>query len=106
MATVLSLVHSRSWTASRIDDLLIEAGHTVRTIYPADGDPVPTRLDGIDAVTIGGHHISPYLGDTHPHVAAELDLIERTLAAGLPYLGICFGAQALAIVAGDRKSTR
>ena len=88
MSTVLSLVHSRSWTDSRIDDLLIEAGHTVRTIYPADGDPVPTRLDGIDAVTIGGHHSSPYLADTHPHVAAELDLIERTLAAGLPYLGI------------------
>mgnify|MGYP003332815619 FL=1 len=106
MATVLSLVHSRSWTASRIDDLLIEAGHTVRTIYPADGDPVPTRLDGIDAVTIGGHHSSPYLADTHPHVAAELDLIERALAAGLPYLGICFGAQALAIVAGGSTGPR
>lgn len=106
MATVLSLVHSRSWTASRIDDLLIEAGHTVRTIYPADGDPVPTRLDGIDAVTIGGHHISPYLADTNPHVAAELTLIEQALAAGLPYLGICFGAQALAIVAGGSTGPR
>ena len=106
MATVLSLVHSRSWTASRIDDLLIEAGHTVRSIYPADGDPVPTRLDDIDAVTIGGHHISPYLADTHPHVAAELALIEQALATGLPYLGICFGAQALAIVAGGSTGPR
>ena len=57
-------------------------------------------------MTIGGHHISPYLADTHPHVAAELDLIERALAAGLPYLGICFGAQALAIVAGGSTGPR
>ena len=100
MGTVLSLVHSRDWTESRLDDLLVELGHTVRTAYPADGEPVPTDLDGIDAVIIGGHHVSPYLAAEHPHIAAELDLIERVLSAGLPYLGVCFGAQALAMVLG------
>lgn len=106
MPTVLSLVHSRSWTASRVDDLLVEAGHTVRTIYPADGETVPTDLDGIDAVVIGGHHISPYLAADHPHIAAELDLIERVLSAGLPYLGLCYGAHALATVVGGSTGPR
>lgn len=106
MATVLSLVHSLAWTASRIDDLLLEAGHTVVTIHPADGDPVPVDLDGIGAVVIGGHHISPYLADQHPHVAAELDLIERVLAADLPYLGLCYGAHALATVVGGSTGPR
>lgn len=106
VATILSLVHSRSWSESRIDDLLAAAGHHVRTIYPADGDPIPTHLDDIDGVIIGGHLISPYLAHEHRHIADELDLIEQVLSAGLPYLGLCFGAQALATVVGGTIGPR
>lgn len=104
--TVLHLLHNASWTENRIVDLLEEAGHLIRTIVPTDGEPLPTTLDGVDAVMIGGHHISPYAAADHDHIADELRLIEQVLERDLPYLGICFGAQALATVLGGPTGPR
>lgn len=103
---VLYLLHDASWTESRMVDLLVEAGHLIRTVVPTEGEPLPTTLDGVDGVMIGGHRISPYEAADHEHIADELRLIERVLERGLPCLGICYGAQALATVLGGATGPR
>jgi GMP synthase-like glutamine amidotransferase len=66
----------------------------------AAGAPLPAR-PGCDAAVILGSELTAY-DDTVPWLAAELAFIERMLAASVPVLGICFGAQALARVLGAR----
>lgn len=61
-----------------------------------DGEPPPD--DARALVTLGSSR-SAY--DTEPAwIPAHLDLLRGALAAQIPVLGICFGAQALALAAG------
>ena len=74
------------------------AGLTVHR-FPDEGElPDP---GGADHIVVLGATWSVY--DTDPArawIAAELDWLRRADAAGVPVLGICFGAQALAAVFG------
>jgi GMP synthase-like glutamine amidotransferase len=73
----------------------------VHTVALHAGEPLPAGFSGCDAaVSLGSEH-SAY-DDTVPWLAAELSFLDRLLAAGVPVLGICFGAQALARVLGAR----
>jgi len=59
------------------------------------GQPAPD-LDGIAAVVVFGSAFNTEHADEQPFLYAVRDLIRATLDRDLPYLGICFGAQALA----------
>jgi GMP synthase-like glutamine amidotransferase len=48
---------------------------------------------------LGSDH-SPRDRETVPEVAAELDFLKKTVAAGVPVLGLCFGGQMLSAVLG------
>jgi GMP synthase-like glutamine amidotransferase len=62
------------------------------------GAPAPDPADHEFVVSLGSKH-SPR--DTHePAVAAELQLLRRAVDGDVPVLGLCFGAQALAVVLG------
>jgi GMP synthase-like glutamine amidotransferase len=67
-------------------------GARLRThLYPDEG-PLP-ELDGIDHVVLLGATSSVY--DARDWIGPELDWLLRADQAGVPVLGICFGAQAL-----------
>ncbi len=57
-------------------------------------------LDGIDLVVAMGSSWSVYWPDEAGPIRAEQQLIGEAAAAGIPVLGICFGAQQLATVLG------
>lgn len=59
--------------------------------------PEPARLAGV--VVMGGP-MSANAEKRLPGLAAELRWIERLIAAGVPYLGVCLGSQLLARAAG------
>ena len=72
-----------------------------RHLFPKDG-PLPD-LDGVDHVIVLGAIWSVY--DESPDrawIADELAWLRRADEAGVPVLGICFGAQALAAAFGGR----
>lgn len=67
-------------------------------LFPDDG-PLPA-LGGVDHVVVLGAISS--VNDPDPWIAAELDWLRAVDQAGVPVLGICFGAQALCAALGGR----
>lgn len=59
-------------------------------------------LEGIDMVVAMGSSWSTYWDHVAEPVAAEQDLIGGAMAANIPVLGICFGAQQLSTVLGGQ----
>ncbi|MEY2753759.1 MAG: glutamine amidotransferase [Actinomycetota bacterium] len=106
MAHVLYLQHVREWTESRLADILRSQGHTVEFRCPPEGDALPASASEVDAIIIGGNTVSTHEADTRPDVAAEIRLASSALETRTPYLGICFGAQALAEAVGCGNAGR
>jgi GMP synthase-like glutamine amidotransferase len=67
-------------------------------LYP-DGGPLPDP-DGADHIVVLGAVSS--VNDPDPWIARELDWMRAADAAGVPLLGICFGAQAICAAFGGR----
>jgi GMP synthase-like glutamine amidotransferase len=67
-------------------------------LFPDDG-PLPA-LAGVDYVVVLGAVSS--VNDPDPWITAELDWLRAADQAGMPVLGICFGAQALCAALGGR----
>ncbi len=67
-------------------------------LWPDDG-PLPA-LDGLDHVVVLGAVSS--VNDPDPWIAGELAWLRAADAAGVPLLGICFGAQAICAAFGGR----
>lgn len=61
---------------------------------PALGDEVPDDLRGYEGLMILGSQDSVY--DNKPYIQTDLQLLAAAEKAGVPYLGICLGAQLLA----------
>jgi GMP synthase-like glutamine amidotransferase len=70
-------------------------------LFPHDG-PLPA-LEGVDHVVVLG--AIPSVNDDLPWIAEELAWLRRADAAGVPVLGICFGAQALCVASGGKVET-
>jgi GMP synthase-like glutamine amidotransferase len=66
--------------------------------FPKEG-PLPA-LDGADHVVVLGAAWSVYEERISESISAELDWLRTADAAGVPILGICFGAQALTAALG------
>jgi GMP synthase-like glutamine amidotransferase len=76
-------------------------GELTAHMFPADG-PLPA-LDGVDHVVVLGATCSVYDdGPARDWIADELAWLRQADEAGVPVLGICFGAQALAAAFGGR----
>jgi GMP synthase-like glutamine amidotransferase len=59
------------------------------------GAPVPRGLDGVAGLVLMGGNMSVH--DPLAWIAEEMDLVRRAHGAGVPMLGICFGAQILSL---------
>jgi GMP synthase-like glutamine amidotransferase len=64
------------------------------------GDALPTDVADTDGLVIMGGPMSATSDDGFPTRRAEIDLIGDALRRGLPTLGVCLGAQLLALAAG------
>lgn len=75
------------------------AGLALRTSRLWDGDPVP-RADDVAGLVVLGGPMGALDHTVYPHVARERELLSQLLATRVPVLGVCLGAQLLAVAAG------
>lgn len=97
---VLVIGHRPGPRPGRLGSKLGARGWHLDLRCPLAGDPLPGELHHHGAIVVLGGPMSA--NDDLPSIRAELQLIERALADGLPFLGICLGAQLLARALGAK----
>jgi GMP synthase-like glutamine amidotransferase len=97
---LLVVEHGSHAPAGLLADWAASRSLRVQTVALHAGQPLPAA-PAADAVAVLGSELTAY-DDSLPWLAAELEFIERMLAASVPVLGVCFGGQALARVLGAR----
>jgi len=75
-------------------------GVDTEIVRPHAGDSVPA--DVRDGLIVLGGQMSAYDDGVAPWLPAVRDLLARSAADGVPTLGICLGAQLLAVACGGR----
>jgi GMP synthase-like glutamine amidotransferase len=95
---VLSIVHEHTAGSGVFGEVLRERGEEVIEWVPPSGLRAPEQLPG--AVMVFGGAMNCDQEAQHPWLVGEKAHLGRLLAAGVPALGVCLGAQLLAEVAG------
>lgn len=74
----------------------------VRLVRADRGEAVPALEEVGDALVVLGGHMSAYDDEAAPWLPALRALLADASSAGVPTLGICLGAQLLAVARGGR----
>ena len=97
---VLIVLHQETSTPGRVGNALRLLGHPLDVRRPRFGDPLPQTLDDHAGAVIFGGPMSA--NDPDDYVRREIDWIAVPLREDRPFLGICLGAQMLAVQLGAR----
>jgi len=97
---VLIVLHQETSTPGRVGNALRALGHKLDIRRPRFGDCLPeTRGGHAGAVFLGGPMSA---NDPDDFIRREIDWIAVPLREQRPFLGICLGAQMLAVHRGAR----
>lgn len=77
-------------------------GYQTREIDLQRGEALPAGFKDVEALVVLGGPMNVYEEEKYPFLKDEDALIKRAVAQGIPYLGICLGAQLLAKACGAR----
>lgn len=95
---ILIVLHQEHSTPGRVGMRLASRGHGLDIRRPRFGDPLPeTLVDHAGAVIFGG---PMSVNDGDDYLRQETDWIGVALKEGAPFLGLCLGAQMLAVHLG------
>ncbi len=101
---ILVLKHIAIEGPGIIEEYFIQEGYSLHTVELGQGERLPESLQGIEAVVILGGPMNVYEEEKYPFLKDENVFIQTILAASLPLLGICLGAQLIAKAAGANVS--
>lgn len=97
---VLMILHQECSTPGRVGNALRARGHRLDIRRPRFGDPLPETLDQHAGAVVFGGPMSA--NDSDDYIRREIAWIEIPLREQRPFLGICLGAQMLAMQLGAR----
>lgn len=97
---ILVILHQESSTPGRVGHKLRDRGHALDIRRPVLGCALPQTLEEHDGVVIFGGPVSAY--DDEPYLKAEADWIAVPLREEKPLLGLCLGAQLMAMHLGAK----
>jgi GMP synthase (glutamine-hydrolysing) len=97
---VLIVLHQETSCPGRVGNVLRALGHALDIRRPRFGDPLPETLDKHAGAVIFGGPMSA--NDPDDYIRREIDWIAVPLREQRPFLGICLGAQMLAMQLGAR----
>jgi GMP synthase-like glutamine amidotransferase len=100
MSKCLIVQHVPPEPAFAVAEALARAGIDVDIRRVFEGDEVPDGLMGFDGLVVMGGPMSAASDDGFPTRAAELTLLTQALRQSVPTIGVCLGAQLLAVAAG------
>jgi GMP synthase-like glutamine amidotransferase len=87
-----------------LEGWLREAGAELAICSPATGEPLPTDLSGYSALVVLGGGMNAYQDEVAPWLPELRALLADAVRTELPTLGVCLGAQLLAVATGGRVS--
>jgi GMP synthase-like glutamine amidotransferase len=99
--TVLVVQHQADGGLGRLRPYL-EAAARVDVRRPDLGDALPGDLDGADGLVVLGGSAAAWEDERAPWLPHTRALLARAVDERVPTLGICLGAQLLALVTGGR----
>ncbi|TWE12829.1 type 1 glutamine amidotransferase [Rudaeicoccus suwonensis] len=75
-------------------------GIPTTTVHAYAGDPVPSDLDGMLGLVVLGGAVGPCEDDAAPWLPDVRNLLQQAVSRDLPTLGLCLGAELLAVACG------
>src|SRR5881398_3580159 len=99
MARALIVQHAAHEGLGWLQEWLPAHGVDVHPIHPYLGHRVPPSVEG-DALVVLGGPMAAGDDEVAPWLAATRGLLGNAVDDGVPTLGICLGAQLLAVAAG------
>jgi GMP synthase-like glutamine amidotransferase len=101
MVRILVLEHDASDPVQRLGEWLTEAGAELTIRRPHAGEATPGEIaPDYDALVCMGGRMSAVDDAATPWLPATKALLRKAIAGGTPTLGVCLGAQLLAIAGG------
>jgi GMP synthase (glutamine-hydrolysing) len=97
---VAVVVHQEQSRPGRVGALLEKRGYELHRLCPNLGCNLPEDMSDYAGAVIFGGPMSANDCGTLAGIKCELDWIPKVIEAGVPYLGLCLGAQLLTRAAG------
>jgi len=100
--TIVIIQHVESEGPGFIEEFFKADGWSVETIQLWRHELLPDSLDNVAAVVMLGGPMNAYEEEIYPFLKEEDRFITKLLIHGIPFLGVCLGAQLLAKSCGGR----
>lgn len=97
---VLGVLHPGGGSSGLLAERAAAGGHDVSEWTPGHGERMPAPLEAFGAVVVFGGGMNVRDAGRLPWLNGEIELIRDALQARVPVLGICLGAQLVAVAAG------
>jgi len=102
MAQLLVIQHVPHERLGTFEPAFRQAGCSPTILNAYDPRASWPRLSEVDGVVVMGGPMSVYQQAKYPFLTKEVQLLREALGARLPILGVCLGAQLLAVALGAR----